>query len=353
MERTNSLGRVARRIALGMSIAVFAAFAGAGPLGAAADSGSTRLPGHTLAGLPAKAARSLVGPMTLTFVLRHDDEAGFQQYLRDVYDAQSPAFRHFLSASEQAERFGPSQETYDALASWLRGQRFTEVDRASNRLTLSVSASRADVESTLAIHVDDYAGAGRTFFANDADPALPADLAAHVRAIAGLSDRARPAPLSVHVPPEHYFQCPADQDPAYCDLYGPLCAIYAGSRATGEFLMDLEGEGKAVKDYVKSYNSYNDNVQDYYEKCLDNDFGRPESIGTLDGGGVPWNQIDGSGQTIGLVEFDQYQTNDISAFLELIGAPAEQIDASQRSDASARARASAVRRAKSCSTSTW
>ena len=166
---------------------------------------------------------------------------------------------------------------------------------------------------------------GRTFFANDADPALPADLAAHVRAIAGLSDRARPAPLSVHVPPEHYFQCPADQDPAYCDLYGPLCAIYAGSRATGEFLMDLEGEGKAVKDYVKSYNSYNDNVQDYYEKCLDNDFGRPESIRTLDGGGVPWNQIDGSGQTIGLVEFDLYQPSDISAFLELIGAPPEQI----------------------------
>ena len=173
--------------------------------------------------------------------------------------------------------------------------------------------------------MDDYAGNGRTFFANDADPALPADLAAHVRAIAGLSDRARPAPLSVHVPPEHYFQCPADQDPAYCDLYGPLCAIYAGSRATGEFLMDLEGEGKAVKDYVKSYNSYNDNVQDYYEKCLDNDFGRPESVGALDGGGVPWNQIDGSGQTIGLVEFDQYQTSDISAFLELIGAPPEQI----------------------------
>ena len=76
VERTNLLGRVARRIALGMSIAVFAAVAGAGPLGAAADSGSTRLPGHTLAGLPAKAARSRVGPMTLTFVLRHDDEAG-------------------------------------------------------------------------------------------------------------------------------------------------------------------------------------------------------------------------------------------------------------------------------------
>ncbi|HKE46508.1 MAG TPA: protease pro-enzyme activation domain-containing protein [Rhodanobacteraceae bacterium] len=291
-----------------------------------ADPGAVRLPGHTLAGLPAKSgAGADPEPMTLTFVLRRDDEAGFQRYLRDLYDAKSPAFGHFLSAQEQAERFGPSQQVYAELADWLRARNFVDVDRSSNRLSLTMRAARADVEAALAVHVGDHAGDGRTFYANDADPALPAELAAHVQSIAGLSDRARPAPLSASAPPPQYYQCPADQDPAYCDLYGPLCAVYAGSRATGEFLMDLEGEGKGIRDFVKSYNSYNKNVQDYYEKCLDNDFGR-ESSAIVEGGGVPWSQIDGSGQTIGLVEFDQYQTSDIAAFLELIGSPPEQID---------------------------
>ncbi len=263
--------------------------------------------------------------MTLTFVLRHDDEAGFQRYLGDVGDPQSTDYRHYLSAADQAERFGPSQQTYDAIAGWLATNRFTESDRSANRLTLTASASRADVERALAIRVDDYAGDGRTFFANDGDPALPADLAAHVQSIAGLSDRARPAPLSASAPPPDYFQCPQGTDPAYCDLYGPLCAVYAGARATGEFLQDVEGTGKSVRDYAKSYNTYNENVQDYYEKCLNNDFGRPNDTSIVGGGPTPWNQVNGSGQTIGLVEFDQFQTGDISAFLQLIGAPASQI----------------------------
>jgi hypothetical protein len=321
MKHSLSVGRATRGLVLGaMAAALFlmAAFAGA------SDAAPSRLPGHTLSGLPARAARASTEPMTLTFVLRHDDEAGFQHYLHDVGDPASPDYRHYLTAAEQADRFGPSQQTFDALASWLAANRFAESDRSANRLTLTASASRADVESALAIHVDDYAGDGRTFFANDGDPALPTELAAHVHSIAGLSDRARPAPLTAAVPP-HYFQCPQDTDPAYCDLYGPLCAIYAGSRATGEFLQDVEGTGKGVRDYVKSYNGYNKNVQDYYEKCLNNDFGRPNESSIVSGGPTPWNQVDGSGQTIGLVEFDLFQPSDISAFLQLIGAPASQI----------------------------
>ncbi len=348
MERKSSLLRVARGIlraatfSLSVVLTLGAGWAGAGSLAAGietrfsglvaesvaagADSGSMRLPGHTLTGLaPVKTAPAASGPMTLTFVLRHDDEAGFQNYLHDVYASTSPQFRHFLTPKQLADRFGPSQKTYDQLAAYLSAQRFEEVERSANRMSLTVSAARADVESTLAIHIGDYVAGERTFFANDRDPALPADLAAHVQAITGLSNLARPSPLSVSAPPDHYFQCPVNEDPANCDLYGPLCAIYAGSRATGEFLMDLEGEGKAVKDYVKSYNSYNKNVQDYYEKCLNNDFGRRVWNGTIISGGVPWNTIDGSGQTIGLVEFDQYQTSDIAAYLDLIGAPASEI----------------------------
>lgn len=316
-----SVGRALRHLVLGMALVALPLVA---PIANARDGAPVRLPGHTRAGLPAKAARSPAAPMALTFVLRHDDETGFERYLHDVGDPHSPDYRRYLTAAEQAERFGPSQETVDALARWLASNHFAEIDRGANRLTLTAGASRADVERALGIRVDDYAGDGRTFFANDRDPALPAELAAHVHSIAGLSDRARPSPLSASAPPPEYFQCPAGTDPAYCDLYGPLCAVYAGARATGEFLQDLEGTGKGVRDYVKSYNAYNKNVQDYYEKCLNNAFEAPRGS-IVAGGPAPWNQVDGSGQTIGLVEFDNFQTSDIAAFLQLIGAPASQI----------------------------
>ncbi len=344
MQRT--FVKTARRIALGAVASAVTGFMAATVLAGPADTGAARtsigahvvmeafaseaglvrLQGHTPAGMPAKTARATAEPMTLTFVLRRDDEAGFQQFLRDVYDPGSPAFRRFVTPRELADRFGPSQQAYDALSSWLTSQHFAEVERSANRLTLTVSAPRQDVEAALSVRVDDYAGAERTFFANDSDPALPAAIAAHVQAIVGLSDRARPAPLTVSAPPPDYYQCPTGVDPARCDLYGPLCAIYAGSRATGEFLMSLEGPTKTLKDFNKSYDSYNKNVNKYYAKCLNNNFGERHADAVIEGGPVPWNQIDGSGQTVGLVEFDQYQPSDISAYLEFIGADPAQIN---------------------------
>jgi hypothetical protein len=128
-------------------------------------------------------------------------------------------------------------------------------------MTVTMQASRTDVEKALALHVDTYAKGDRRFFANDVEPSLPGAIAAHVQAILGLTDLAQPRALNVSQPPA-YYQCPEGVDPQYCDLYGPLCAIYAGARSTGELLMDLEGTGKGPRDYVKSYNAHNKYVQE-------------------------------------------------------------------------------------------
>src|SRR5271169_650790 len=64
--------------------------------------GMVRLPGHVL---PALAKATVVPskpgsdaqPMTLTIVLRRDDQAGFERRLHDVYDPHSNQFHHYLS----------------------------------------------------------------------------------------------------------------------------------------------------------------------------------------------------------------------------------------------------------------
>ncbi|MEO5626117.1 MAG: protease pro-enzyme activation domain-containing protein, partial [Dokdonella sp.] len=297
-------------------------------------SSPVRLSGHTLAELTSlKSIAAAPVALTLTLTLRRDDEAGFQHYLHDVYDAQSPLFRQFLTATQQADRFGPSPASYNEVAAYLSAHHFETVEAPANRMTLSVRASRADVEDAFAVHVESYARGERRFFANDGDPILPQAIAAHVQSITGLSNLAQPHALTRAQPP-HYYECPTGVDPQYCDLYGPLCAIYAGARATGELLQDLEGTGKGVRDYAKSFNTHNKNVQDYYAACLANQFplqpagatGGLDAVAMPEGGGVPWSQVDGSGQTIGLVAFDQYITSDVIKFLQLIGAPATQIN---------------------------
>ena len=54
-------------------------------------------------------------PIVLTVVLRRSDPAGFEAFLRDLYEPRSPNFRQFLTAEEISDRFGPAPADYDAV----------------------------------------------------------------------------------------------------------------------------------------------------------------------------------------------------------------------------------------------
>src|SRR5689334_20915641 len=98
-----------RRNAFGLG--TFLLVAAASAVGAARGPG-VRIPGHVLPALP-RATRTGRGsaeePLTLTFVLAPDDRAGFDRYLRALYDPASSDYRHFLGQREIADRFGPSR----------------------------------------------------------------------------------------------------------------------------------------------------------------------------------------------------------------------------------------------------
>src|SRR5262249_31694376 len=142
-------------------------------------------------------------PVTLTIVLNRADQAGFDRYLRDVYDPQSANFRQFLDQRELAARFGPTQEAYDAVLDYLRQSGLQFVQGAPNRMTLTVRGTRAQTERTFKFAIRDYQMGNRQFYANDRDPLLPAELAREVQAIAGFSSAPAPAaPLGQATPAE-------------------------------------------------------------------------------------------------------------------------------------------------------
>ena len=165
-----------------------------------AASDLVRLPGHVLPALtgatPVPATPGVdAEPLTLTLVLKREDQAGFDQYLRDVNDLSSPNYRRFLTQSELSDRFGPSREAYDGVLSYLQHNGFTLVEGSANRLTLTVRGTRAQAERTFAVRIGDYQIGDTRFHANDREPALPRKLAHTIAAVSGLSSLARPRPI--------------------------------------------------------------------------------------------------------------------------------------------------------------
>ncbi|WP_395641922.1 protease pro-enzyme activation domain-containing protein [Rudaea sp.] len=285
----------------------------AGPAPAQTDA-TMRLSGHVLPALahatrqPQSWTKWLTGSdatdaqsITLTIVLNRDDEAGFQQYLRDVYDPASPIFRKFLTPAQIAERFGPTQSAYDDTLAWLKSQGFELVEGSTNRMTLAVRGTRASAAKSFAVTIDDYAVGEHSFYANNTDPALPPGIAVHVQAIAGLSNLGVP-----HAPqPQRMIRL----------VFGTaVCSLWAV--AAGEAFKAGAGAGS-------TYNYYAEFI-----KCFKNLEGK-SPYDMLNGSDPPppaWQDANGTGQTIGLVEFDSYNSSDIADYIALIGLPDAKIN---------------------------
>lgn len=288
------------------------------------------LPGHVLPKLSAATriyTPSTTAPLTLTIVMRRDDEAGYADYLRDVYDPQSTQFHKFLTAAQQSERFGPSQQNVDAVSNFLASNRLLVTSTSQDRLIVGATATRADAERAFNIHVDDYTLGGKQFFANDAEPNLPADIAPRVSAVLGLSSLAhsqRPGALAQfrENPPFGNGINEEELDkvlPYSCRLADTL--DQADSIST---LVDLVGSHtiglSAISPIVTLYRyKCAADVLDMVAEYAGNAGGNPgEGAAKL----APRLAVEsGSGQKVGLVEFDVYETQDVLNFLTLIGHP--------------------------------
>jgi hypothetical protein len=170
---------------------------------------SVRLPGHVLNLLresreltPAQivaqpeAAALTEKPLLLTVTLNRTDPAGFETYAAGVAAGRNPP----LSFTELASRFGPSGEAYQTVIHYLEGAGFNLVEGSRNRLSVTVQGNRARAEKAFAIRIRTYQLNGRTFFANDADPAVPSNVAPLIHSIAGLNNLAVPRPLGAPNP---------------------------------------------------------------------------------------------------------------------------------------------------------
>jgi len=315
------------------------------------------LPGHVLdklseaTPLPREEAafttRSLES-LTLTITLRRSDQAGFDRYLHDLYDPDSPTFRHFLTQSAIADMFGPTSEAYQQVLDYLRANGFEQIDGSANRLTLTVRGSRTQTEHAFAVHIGDYRVADKSFYANDSNPTLPPELAARVASVSGLSNIAVPtAPLRQTKPKDVINACRDDllglipgvglfdaymhqaQPPQQQDLYDQaqdlISVISSISVVFGNFFaLQYFSLPSAVGHCVGFYLGYlSRHPNNFFLRSAAKDKTIEEKLATNTDTTRLAQKLparDANGQKIGLLEFDTFHPSDVRDWLSLIHA---------------------------------
>lgn len=180
------------------------------------------------------------------------------EFLRQLYDPQSTNFHNFLSTEQFTERFGPTAEDYQAVIQFGETNGFHVTDTLRSRLVVDMEATVGDVERAFqtTLRVYQDPSENRQFVAPDREPSVPANLP--VADITGLSSFAQPRSLV---------------------------------RPTKRSAQPMSGSGPGG----------------FY---AGNDFRNAYAPGTA---------LNGTGQKIGLLQFDGYNSSDIISYENTIG----------------------------------
>jgi len=125
------------------------------------------------------------------------NEAALDAFLRELNDPAGPNYRHYLTPEQFTERFGPTEQDYEALIRFVQSHGLSVTARHPNRLVLDVKGMVPQIERTfhVKLRVYQHPTEARTFYAPDQEPAI--DLDVPVLSVSGLDDFTMPHPMSL------------------------------------------------------------------------------------------------------------------------------------------------------------
>jgi subtilase family serine protease len=136
--------------------------------------------------------------MRIVLVLPLRNQAALDTLLKELYDPASPQYRHFLTVEEFTLRFGPTQEDYNTVIQFAQANGLTVVGTSRNRVNLDVTGTVANIEKAFNLTMGEYMHPteARMFYAPDREPTP--NLSVRLWRIAGLDNYSIPHPLLVH-----------------------------------------------------------------------------------------------------------------------------------------------------------
>jgi subtilase family serine protease len=198
-------------------------------------------------------------PLNLSIVLPLRNQSELTSLLSRLYDPSSPDYHHFLTVDQFTEQFGPTAENYQAVVDFVQANGFIVTGKPSNRMTVPITGSVAQIEQAFNVRMNSYRHPteDRNFYAPDREPSFA--LSAQMAHIEGLNNYSVPRSMATKA------------------LAAQAAPAAAGSGPGGAY---LASDMRAA----------------YYTS-------------TVPAGGAI---LTGSGQTVGLVEFDGYNISDVT-----------------------------------------
>ena len=130
--------------------------------------------------------------MHLSVILPLRNQAALNGLLKRLYDRSSPDYHHFLTVPQFREQFGPTEDDYAAVATYLKGYGLKVEAAPANRLIVPVSGSAAQVNAAFNVQMNTYQhpNENRTFFSPDREPSLRLNVP--IRHVEGLDSFSQP-----------------------------------------------------------------------------------------------------------------------------------------------------------------
>ncbi len=133
--------------------------------------------------------------MTLSISLKIADQHALDSFLHDLYDPNSPQYRHYLSPAEFTKRFLSSGR--QTVVDFLKNAKLSVTDRGIGSI-INATGTVDQVQTAFKVTISDYQDpSGATYAAADSGPTLPPTVSANIQAIVGL-DNIIP-PLKTHM----------------------------------------------------------------------------------------------------------------------------------------------------------
>ncbi len=206
-------------------------------------------------------------PMHLVIGLPLHNQDALTNLLTQLYDPASTNFHHYLVPAQFTERFGPTEADYQRVIQFAKTNRLDIGRTYGDRVLLEVSAPVSSIESAFHVTMQTYQHPteARQFFAPDVEPSVDADVP--ILYISGLNNFSIPRPLG------HPKRTTANGGP--------------GVTANGGGGSAPDGNSFIGNDFRKAY--------------------------------VPGVTLTGTGQSVGLVEFEGFFQSDITAYISTAG----------------------------------
>ena len=105
------------------------------------------------------------------------DPEGLKNLLSQIYNPDSPEYRHYLSPQQFTAGFGPTEEDYQAVIAFVESSGLTVKSTTPNRMLVDVSGSVGDIERAFQVTMRVYhdPNANREFHAPDVRAVRPGE----------------------------------------------------------------------------------------------------------------------------------------------------------------------------------